>query len=74
MQDLWISIDQFGLPLGLSGKESACNAGAAGSSWVENIPWRRAWQPTPIFLPGESPQTEDPGGLQSVGSQRVRHN
>jgi len=23
--------------------------------WVEKIPWRRAWQPTPVFLPGESP-------------------
>ena len=23
-------------------------------SWVEKIPWRRAWQPTPLFLPGES--------------------
>ena len=22
--------------------------------WVGNIPWRRAWQPTPIFLPGKS--------------------
>ena len=22
--------------------------------WVEKIPWRRAWQPTPVFLPGES--------------------
>ena len=22
--------------------------------WVGKIPWRRAWQPTPIFLPGES--------------------
>ena len=22
--------------------------------WVKKIPWRRAWQPTPIFLPGES--------------------
>ena len=22
--------------------------------WVGNIPWRRAWQPTPVFLPGES--------------------
>ena len=22
--------------------------------WVRNIPWRRAWQPTPGFLPGES--------------------
>ena len=24
------------------------------SPWVENIPWRRKWQPTPVFLPGES--------------------
>ena len=22
--------------------------------WVGEIPWRRAWQPTPVFLPGES--------------------
>ena len=22
---------------------------------VGEIPWRRAWQPTPVFLPGESP-------------------
>ena len=22
--------------------------------WVEKIPWRRAWQPTPLFLLGES--------------------
>ena len=42
--------------------------------WVGKIPWRRAWQPTPVFLPGESPWTEEPGGLQSTGSQRVRHN
>ena len=27
------------------------------------IPWRRAWQPTPFFLSGESPWTEDPDGL-----------
>ena len=25
------------------------------------------WQPTPVFLPGESPWTEEPGGLQSAG-------
>ena len=36
------------------------------------IPWRRAWQPTPAFLSGES-WTEEPGELQSVGSQRVGH-
>ena len=23
-------------------------------SWVRKIPWRRAWQPTPVSLPGES--------------------
>ena len=22
--------------------------------WVRKIPWRKAWQPTPVFLPGES--------------------
>ena len=22
--------------------------------WVGNIPWSRKWQPTPVFLPGES--------------------
>ena len=22
--------------------------------WVEKIPWRRAWQPTPVLLPGKS--------------------
>ena len=31
--------------------------------WVRKIPWRRAWQPTPVFLPGESPWTKKPGGL-----------
>ena len=24
------------------------------SPWVGKIPWRKAWQPTPAFLPGES--------------------
>ena len=40
---------------------------------VGKIPWRRAWHYTPVFLPGESPWTEEPGGLQSMGSQRVGH-
>ena len=33
----------------------------------------RAQQPTLVFLPGESPWTEEPGALQSMGSQKVRH-
>ena len=36
--------------------------------WVGKIPWRRAWQFTPVFLPGESPWTEKPGRLQAMGS------
>ena len=37
---------------------------------VGKIPWRRAWPPTPVFLPGESPWSEEPGGLQTRGSQQ----
>ena len=41
--------------------------------WVRSlggkILWGRKWQPTPVFLPGESPWTEETGGLQSMGSQ-----
>ena len=47
-----------GFPGGASGKESTCNAGDSNrigfSSWVGKIHWRRKWQPTPLFLPGES--------------------
>ena len=39
--------------------------------WVGKIPWRRACHPTPVFLPGESPRTEEPHGLQSMRSQRA---
>ena len=42
--------------------------------WVGKILWRRECQPTSVFLPGESRWTEEPGGLQSMGSQRVEHN
>ena len=33
---------------------------------VGKIPWRRAWQPTPVFSAGESPWTEEPGRLHKV--------
>ena len=44
------------LPQWLSGKESACYAGDSGEAFdrrVRKIPWRRKWQPTPVFLPGK---------------------
>ena len=24
--------------------------------WIRKIPWKKAWQPTSVFLPGESHQ------------------
>ena len=40
-------------PGGSDGKASTC--GRPGfNPWVGKIPWRRKWQPTPVFLPGES--------------------
>ena len=47
-----------GLPQWLSGKDSdyQCRSQSRGyfDPWVGRIPWRRAWPPTPIFLPGKS--------------------
>ena len=40
---------------------------------VGKIPWRRAWQLNPAFLPGESHEQREPGRLQSIGFQRIRH-
>ena len=57
------------LPWWLSGKEATCQCRRCGfKPCVGKIPWRRKWQPTPIFLPEESSWTEEPGGLQSKGS------
>ena len=53
------------------------NPSAMQETWVwprvGMIPQRREWIPMPVFLPGESPWTEEPEGLQSMGSQRVGH-
>ena len=39
-------------------KNSPANAGRRKRCefhpWVEKIPWRKKWQPTPVFLPGET--------------------
>ena len=44
-----------GFPGGAGGKEPTCQCKRCGfDPWVEKIPWRRAWQPTPVFLPGEN--------------------
>ena len=54
-------------PGGASSKEPACQCSRHKRSgfdpWVGKIPWRKAWQPTPVFLPGKS---EEAGGLEST--------
>jgi len=44
------------LVLKAQGRERIClpNRRCRFDPWVEKIPWRRKWQPTPVFLPGES--------------------
>ena len=53
-----------------TGKEHACQCRRRKRHrfhpWVGKIPWRRARQPTPVFLPEESYRTEDPRGLHTV--------
>ena len=50
-----------------------------GHDWATSLSlftvlhWRRKWQPTPVFLPGESQELGEPGGLPSMGSHRVGH-
>ena len=44
----------MGFPGGSRGKESACNVGDLRSIPGSEEPWRREWQPTPVFLPGKS--------------------
>ena len=65
-----------GFPGGASGKEPACQCRRRKrcqfNPWARKIPWRRAWQPTPVFLPGRSHgqrSLEDysPWGPKTVG-------
>ena len=47
-----------GFPGGASGKEPTCQCRRCKrcgfDPWVRKMPWRRTWQPTPVFLPGKS--------------------
>ena len=50
-----------------------------GHDWASSLSlftfmhWRRKWQPTPLFFPGESQGDGEPGELPSMGSHRVGH-
>ena len=57
-----------GLLWWLSNKESACQGMRLGLHLrVRKIPWRRNWQPTPVFLPGKSPEQRSLVGYSPWG-------
>ena len=66
-----------GLPRCLSGKESTCQCRRhkrrGFDAWVRKIPWRRAWQPTPVFLPGKSHAQRSLKGYSPWGQKSQIH-
>ena len=58
---------------GSDSKESACNAGDLDSSLSWEDPLEKGMATHSSILAWKIPWTEEPGGLQSMGLQRVRH-
>ena len=65
----------WGFPGGASGKESACQCRRCKrggfNPWVRKIPWRRKWQPTPVFLPGKSHGQRSLAGYSPWGCKEL---
>ena len=62
----------MGFPGGSEGNESVCNAGDPGLIPGSGmIPWRRKWQPTPVFLPGESHGQRSLAGYSPQGLKEL---
>ena len=62
-----------GFPGGSDGKESACNAGDPGSIPGQEDPLEKGMSTHSSILAWRIPQTEEPGGRQAMGLQRVGH-
>ena len=59
---------------GSDSKEPTFNVGNLGSTpGLEGSLEGGHGNPTAVLLPGDSPRTQGPSGLQSMGSQRVGH-
>ena len=52
-------------------KNLPANAGDEFNPWVGKIPWRRAWQPTPVFLPEESHGQRSLAGYSPRGHKEL---
>ena len=69
---IFTSLSRGGFPGSTVVKKSSHQCMRWGFSlWVRKIPWRRKWQPNLIFFDGKISWTEEPGGWQSMGLQRI---
>ena len=64
----------LGFPGGSVVKNPPANAGDMVRSLVEKIPWRRKWQPLPVFLPGKSQGQKSLAGYSWWDHKRVGYN
>ena len=59
----WLAQVYYRLPLCFSWYRICLQCGRPGfEPWVGKIPWRREWQPTPVFWPGEFHELYGPWG------------
>ena len=70
---VWPSIFYKVSPNSSGDKESTCNAGLQIWFLGREDRWQRKWHPF-LYFCLENPRRKKPSGLQSMGSQRVRHN
>ena len=71
-QDLWLSGATQVAPVVKNLPVSAEDVRHGFYPWAWKIPWRRAWQPAPVLLPGESHGQRSLAGYSPWGC-RVRH-
>ena len=66
------SVNYIDFPGGLDCKKLACQwERSRFDLWVRKIPWRREWQPTPVFLPGECHEQRSLAGYSPWGHKAL---
>ena len=72
---IFSNVFTLGLPRQLSGKESTCQCRRhrrrGFDLWVGKIPWRKAWLPTPVFLPGKLHGQRSLAGYSPQGNKEL---
>ena len=71
-KNILVATSWLGPPRWLSGEESACQCRRCRfNPWVGRIPWRKKWQPTPVFLPGKSHGQRSLAGYSPRGRKEL---